>query len=415
MRCRSITFTVNGFLSFFPSTRLFILKKTGLKNLKNKKVWIVASLFFIGAAGILYSNYKAEGFKDSFQQLGILLFPVLLSLTNLNLKKYKLFLLEIFALTCTITILYLYFDAFRIIRYFHLPWISVTGSAFINQNFSAPIGLHATYLSMYAAISVSIFLLLFFQNPKYRNLKYLIYSAILLSGLLQLSSRSVLITTGVITIIFVPALLLQGRKKIFFSLGALAISLFAFFIITQVSSLNKRDISDFRNDLSEYTNPTDQLESRMLRWKLEWQWIKKSPLVGYGSGSERYVLNETYFMNKFYRSYLAQLNSHNQYLSFLLNTGIIGLSLYLYILYFGLISALKRKDFLLLSFITIVGFVSLSENILDVNKGVLFYAFFYSFLLLNDNDITQKRQTGSGSIRQPKIISKRFIAKEPLL
>ena len=121
----------------------------------------------------------------------------------------------------------------------------------------------------------------------------------------------------------------------------------------------------------------------MARWSLELELIEKFPFTGYGTGSEKDILKEKYFENKFYLSYLLELNAHNQYLSFLINTGIAGLLLYVYVLYFGFKEAIKRRDFLLLSFMIIIAVVSVSENILDVNKGILFYAFFYSFLLLS--------------------------------
>jgi O-antigen ligase len=121
----------------------------------------------------------------------------------------------------------------------------------------------------------------------------------------------------------------------------------------------------------------------MKRWNLELQLIKKSPLIGYGGGSEKDVLKEKYFEQKFYRSYLFQLNAHNQYFSFLINSGIIGLFVYLYFLFFGFSGAIKKRDFLLLSFLILIAVVSVSENILDVNKGIFFYSFFSSLFLLN--------------------------------
>ena len=139
------------------------------------------------------------------------------------------------------------------------------------------------------------------------------------------------------------------------------------------------------NDLSENSNSDYQSESRIARWSLEWELIQKFPFTGYGTGSEKDILKEKYFENKFYLSYLFELNAHNQYLSFLINTGIAGLLLYLYVLYFGFEQAINKRDFLLLSFMIIITVVSISENILDVNKGVLFYAFFYSFLLLSNS------------------------------
>ena len=172
---------------------LIHLKIENLQQLKNKNVWIVASVFLLSISAIVYSNYKSEGLKDSFQQLAILLFPIFLSITNLNISKYKWQLMEIFAFTCTATVLYLYFEAFKVIHYFNLPLASIFKRAFINQNFTAPIGLHATYFSMYVLLSVCIFLLLFFRSAGFKKGKYIVYSLILFVGLIQLSSRAAII------------------------------------------------------------------------------------------------------------------------------------------------------------------------------------------------------------------------------
>ena len=157
--------------------------------------------------------------------------------------------------------------------------------------------------------------------------------------------------------------------------------------------MKKRYISDLENDLSENGITADLSETRMKRWNLEMALISKTPFIGYGSGSEKYILKEKYFREKFYRSYLLELNAHNQYLSFLINTGIFGLSLYLYILHFGFSVAIKKRDFLLLSFLILIAIVSISENILAVNKGIFFYSFFFSFFLMS----ASKENTSSSS------------------
>ncbi len=365
---------------------LIHLKIENLQQLKNKNVWIVASVFLLSISAIIYSNYKSEGLKDSFQQLAILLFPIFLSITNLNISKYKLQLMEIFALTCTATVLYLYVEAFKVILYFNLPLASIFKRAFINQNFTAPIGLHATYFSMYVILSVCIFLLLFFRSAGFKKGKYIVYSLILFVGLVQLSSRATIIAALIIIVFIVPLFVLQGKKRLIFFLSALSFTVLIFAIIMQVTTLKKRYIYDLENDLSEYRDPGDLTESRMARWNLECRLIQKSPVLGYGTGSEKFVLKDSYFENKFYRSYLLGLNAHNQFLSFLLTAGLIGLMIYLYLFYYGLRIAIKQKDFLLLSFLVILLIVSLSENMLAVSKGVLFYGFFFSFFLLTGSN-----------------------------
>jgi len=114
--------------------------------------------------------------------------------------------------------------------------------------------------------------------------------------------------------------------------------------------------------------------------------IKQSPVIGYGNGAETMLLKEKYFEKGLYISYLNEFNTHNQYLAVLLKTGIIGLLLFLFILYFGYASAVRNRDLLLLSFMIIVTVVSLSENILDLNKGIFFYGYFFSLLLMHRKD-----------------------------
>jgi O-antigen ligase len=110
--------------------------------------------------------------------------------------------------------------------------------------------------------------------------------------------------------------------------------------------------------------------------------IKQSPVIGYGTGAEIEVLKEKYFEKKLYLSYLSEFNAHSQYLSFLLNLGMIGCGLFIFILCYGFYWAIKEKDILLISFLVIISVTAISEDILNLNKGIFFYGFFISFLLL---------------------------------
>ncbi len=372
---------------------LIHFKVESLAGLKNQKVWIAGSAFMVSILAVTYSAHPYEGFEDALDQIAILLFPVFLSITHLPLQKYKYRLLEIFGLTCVLTVLYLFSTAFEVIHYFHLPIASLLKAPFINQNFTDPIGLHATYFSMYVLLSICIFVFLFYSSRLKRNLTYIFYSLILLAGLVQLASRATIIAVGILFIFIIPFFLLHGKKRVLFLIASLSLSALMLFAIFQVGSLRKRYFSDFENDLSaQYRDPGDLTESRMARWNLEWQLIEKAPLLGYGTGSEKFVLDKEYFKNKFYRSFLLNLNSHSQFLSFWLTAGLGGLLIYLSVFYFGVRLSVKTKDFLLLSLLSLLFIVSFSENILDVSKGVLFYGYFLPFLLF-----TAGTKTGTGS------------------
>ena len=305
------------FLIFLPFRMLYselVLIGLGLHTLVNFKikrvrlllnmhVIVMTSLYLLGLIGILYSPDIKEAINVAGRQLAILIFPVLLVLNGIDLNKYKPGLLKIFGLTCVATILYLYTAAFLAIYYGHLPLISLFSPDFINQNFSLPIQLHATYLSMYATLAVTIFLYLF---QKYNRLtKRIFYSAciiILLAGIIQLSSRAALIALLLIINITFPVFLLGRKKRILVITTATILSAVTLFSIYNIDSFKSRYVGQLKNELGMDTMNAEFTEPRLERWKAEMELIQKSPVFGYGSGSEKELLKKKFFEKKFYTS-----------------------------------------------------------------------------------------------------------------
>ena len=362
---------------------LIHVNKARLHSILTFQNLILISVFLINLAGIIYSTDQREALKDIIRQLAILLFPIIFSLTGLGWQQYKTRILKLFGLTCVFTILYLYADAIHIILYNKLPIRTLFSQAFINQNFSGPIGLHATYFSIYVSLSVAVFLHLFLEEKKNKyRFFYALAIGILLAGLIQLASRSVLIATVILVILVFPLLIHSGKQRIRFILVSVFVLLVTIFGISRTTTFKKRYVSDFKNDLTQASINNEILEPRVIRWRHTLQLIEISPVIGHGSGSEKRLLKEKYFENKLYNSYLNELNAHNQYLSITLKTGIAGLIVFFLTLFYGFAIAWRNRDIILASFMLIISIVSFSENILDVNKGIFFYAFFFSFFVI---------------------------------
>lgn len=366
----------------FAVHTLIQLKQNRLYQLLSKATIIPVSLYILGLACICYSPDKTEGLNLAGRQSAILFIPVLLVLNELDLFKYKFPLLKIFAGTITAVILYLYADAFHTITYFHLPLTDLFSTAFINHNFSLPIDLHATYLSMYAAFSLFIFLYSGLNETSLgKKIFYTVCICILFAGIVQLTSRAVFAAILFIVPVGVSFFLLTGKKRIIFLSISGIIVLSSFLVITKVNAFKIRYISELKNDLTQAAINNELLEPRVARWELAFDLVKKAPLVGYGKGAEKELMKQQYFQNKLYISYLSAFNVHSQYLSFVLMAGVIGLLLYAFVLYYGFSVAVNSHDFLLFSFMGLIAIVSIAENILDVNKGIFFYSFFLSFFL----------------------------------
>jgi O-antigen ligase len=209
---------------------------------------------------------------------------------------------------------------------------------------------------------------------------------LLFCGLVQLSSKSAIISLVIIVIFIFPWFVLSRKYRwSFIAICTLSI-LFFIIAITNIDSLNKRLFTDFKNDLTKRQPQADKNEYRIARWQIAWDLGKQAPIAGHGAGTEKDLLKQKYFEKKLYSSYLNELDAHNQYLSFFIDAGIIGLLGYLYSLFIGFKYALKNKDILFFSFMILIVIVSCAEDILKANKGIFFYSFFFSFFFFSNTD-----------------------------
>ncbi|MEO6522706.1 MAG: O-antigen ligase family protein [Mucilaginibacter sp.] len=372
---------------------LINLKKENVRSIFNVRTVILQSAFFITLLGIAYSPNKGAGFTELGRQLAILLIPILFSTTSLDLKKYKDNFLLGFSLCSTLTIAYLYLDALRVIHYYGYSIETLFSAAFTNHNFSDPVGMHATFLALQVGLAL-VYLLSVLINSTKINAK-LFYGAccgLLSIGLLQLSSKSVCVTILIAVCIALPFFILKGkRKRSQFIIVSFAVVLFSTLILSRSQTFRDRFFNDLKDDISQSTNG-DITDPRLSRWKVAGELIIKSPVIGYGSGAETDLLSKGYFDKKLYNSFLNKLNAHNEYLSLLLATGILGLLIYLSTLYYGFKNAMASKDVLYLTFILLIVIVSLSENVLDVDKGTMFYGLFFSFFAFTNSGIKELKK-----------------------
>ena len=204
---------------------------------------------------------------------------------------------------------------------------------------------------------------------------------ILSMGLLQLSSRAVLIAVALIVNGLLPFLVKGRARRIRFCIVALVFSALAFFGFTHINDLRSRFVIELKEDLTASMNSKTG-EPRALRWDCAAELIRQSPIYGHGAGSEVALLKDCYYREKLYHSYLNDLNAHNEYLSMLIKFGLPGLLLLLWLFFTGARMAVRQQDIPFAAFLIITATVCFSENILDANKGIFFFAFFYSLFYL---------------------------------
>ena len=101
---------------------------------------------------------------------------------------------------------------------------------------------------------------------------------------------------------------------------------------------------------------------------------------GVGTGDVKAELIKVYAEKKFGQGVEAAYNPHNQYLQTAAALGLPGLAGLLALALAPLVRSVRRRHFLFLNFLLIVGLNSLTESVLEVQAGVLFVALFYLLL-----------------------------------
>jgi O-antigen ligase len=345
--------------------------------------WIFQLVFCIGLAGLFYSLNRESGNFFVQRQLAIFIFPLLIPLaTSPDRDKTNLMLTSL-SVSCVLVVIYLLVNAAML--YFSLQltsFHSVLSGAFFNHSFSKPLGIHAGYLSLYMSLS------LFYLLSRWNEFKSFaekgicsLFILLLITGLFFLASRNTLLATLVILLTVYPFYHIKNKKRYFLLFGTGTVLA----ILTVLSNGYLK--SRFSGELISEVKPVAQNESinynvaepRIVRWKAAWGPISRRLWTGYGTGDETDILKSAYLRNGLIISYLESFNAHNQYISYLIKSGIIGLAVFLAAFGYYLYLAFRTRNFMYLAFLFMLLFGFYTENILDANKGIFFFAFFNPF------------------------------------
>ena len=364
-------------------TTLLDLNLQKLKSIP-KQIWIFQLIYFIGVLGYFNSYHKDAAMFLLERQLMILVFPIILPLAISFRKDMLEPVLRTMTLASLLALLYLFSTMIYSIVYdLKLPLIKTAFSgAFFNHPFSKPIGMHAGYLSLYVSFSV-FYCVQEFQHVKgmFRKSMLVLILLFLFSGLVFLASRNAIIATFFILVFVFPYF--GVKNKILYILISIGSVVLVYFIMKNVPYLKERFSIELITDIKPLKDGTflnfNTAEPRIERWKVALELIRQSPVVGYGTGDEIEMLKSGYLKKNLFISYIENFNSHNQYLSYLLKHGILGFLLFVGAFVYYLRLGFKHRSFMYVAFLMLLLIGFYTENILDSNKGIVFFAFFNTF------------------------------------
>lgn len=363
-----------------------LFKLTEVKIKKPFTYLFFPLIFSISVLSLSYSCDLTAGFKSVEKIMVFAAFFLFVPTLSLNKEGVKKILLA-FANLQVLMLLYLLVvagymvakhDSYTIFN----PENLVVENFFFYHRFSLPLDFHAVYLAIY--FSFAAFIYVDYLKEQLHSKKKLIFTLVkilfLLGGVLLLQSFAVLMASFAILIYAVlkskVKINLLQKSILILALLALPTSVF----LKKAKQLNL-DVFYYHLEDDIHNKNWNSLNIRLAKWECAWAVIKKQPVFGTSTGCGRMHLDEMYRIKKFQIGYEKSFSTHNQYLHYWVELGIFSFLLFITFLISGFYYSIKKNNFLMFVLLMLIAICGITENVMTLNKGIVFFAAFYYLTL----------------------------------
>ncbi|WP_353160319.1 O-antigen ligase family protein [Myroides odoratus] len=381
----------NVALGLFAVLMVVYLLKKGQRfspNLSNVSKMIFGTTIFIIALlliGLFYTEYVSRAIKLFENYLSYILVPLVFMFAPFDLlqgvrEKGTRF----FVYGCVISSLVLLGHNFYSYFLAKGEWVieeDLFGYYYTYHEFASLLKFHPTLLGTYY-----VFALVILNETKDWLNEYAKFgiSCVLVLCILFLNSRAVyliLALYGVYYFIQRGKLLYAKRKGLLAGLIVLLGALMSVGVILVKDTYIYERMTDqliWELEENKGTLYDDQHtnDSRVSRWEAIYEHAMQKPWMGYGSGSEDEEVLKAYKEDNLQHALESEYGPHNQYLSFLLEYGLIGLGCFVFYLGYQLRLAFLRNDIIYFCLVTAIAISCIFDSVLYLNTNIIFFAFF---------------------------------------
>jgi len=340
-----------------------------------------AALYGLYLIGMLYSTNLGFGSFDLEVKLSLIVFPLVFATISEDSTDPRLsfFVFCSFLAGCFAGSLIL--SGFAFVEYIRLR----NPAVFFYTGFSRFI--HPSYLSMYLNLAISFIgysLVRKDQHVKVNIRFLLVFLLLLFSFEVFLLSSKAGIFSLMLVLLLIILFYMTVHKNIWKGIIMIVVTGTMFYAAFRFLPITAARFKGAETVLSEQKGSDhDKIESnseRLVAWKAALEVIRKYPVFGVGTGDVKDELMSEYQRGHKLAAYSMQLNSHNQYFQTWIATGLAGLLVLVSMLVIPAWLALSRRDLLYFSFLAVFAFNLLVESMLEIQAGVIYYAFFNSLL-----------------------------------
>ena len=373
-------------------TSIFLFPSTGGIRPIGRRVplfLLFGGIYLLYIIGMSYSVNIPEGLRVLEVGLPILLFPfglILCTPGGVYEKKVLKNAMGIFHLSIVVLALWIFF------RYWRIGIFSEPHNGEHLRRFAAKVsGLDPDYISFYLGFGIFLAASALVRTQRL-FFRFCYGASILLQGslLLLLASRSPILGTAAGCCVILFLRLKPGPIRWILPLSLLVVLAI---VIRFTPAIRYRVLEVVETPLEVPVGL--QFNSTNLRvgiFKCTWQLITEHPLIGIGPGSDRTLLPVCYsqFPTKAYQK--PFYNAHDTYLNFWLITGLPGFLLFIGLMVYSYVIAIRHKDHPMLYLLILMSVCFLTENILTRQAGVVFFYLFICLMIAShgrDKGVTE--------------------------
>jgi len=351
--------------------------KQKINTLRNSKIfWVLISLFLLHLLGLLYTSNFTYALKDLKIKLPIFFLPIVfIASPSLSVKEFRS-ILNVLLITALLSSIY---GMYYYLRYFKVTFFELREmSQFISHIRLSLLNTIAAFAAFYLLAKNN------WRKFSYTNLYYLMAGIWLFIFNGIMGARMGLVVFFILLLL--GSIFLVIRHKKIWLAAVLLISMIALPILSYLTLPSiKMRTHEVVYELQSYQLNQDpngkSIAQRFVYWNIAWDIFKTAPLIGIGTGDVEDAFNSYYLAHPNLLQLQYQHRAHNQWLTMLLTFGILGLLLFMLLVFYPLFYKRKYLDYFYIVFFIAFALSMLTEDTLETQAGVTFYALFNCLFL----------------------------------
>jgi O-antigen ligase len=344
---------------------------------KSPAIIALLGFYLYNVWGLIGTENINKGLNHLEIKLSFLLLPWLIFANTELTSQWRRFVKQTFVLSCFAFCIYLISRASFVL-------INTGQNEFTYVLFSN--GFHPSYLALYLLLAGRMCYAEIQNFPSNHVFKNLFFISLFVCCIVLLSSKINLLILGFSLLYFFISGLIQTKRKT--NLIIIASAFIGVIVLTllynpSIKERAERSIEVFSHAQAIDKSDTESNAARILIWQSAWTLLKENPM-GLGVGDVNIELEKQYKKDGFTGIESKKLNAHNQFLQTGVALGFPGLIILLLVFILPFFSKKKQQNGILFYFLIVCFANALVEGILETQKGVVFFGFFYCLLLRDD-------------------------------